>query len=245
MRIDNVPVLVDVRGPSPSSAIVLNNGPATAFYGATAALAAAHDLTLLRAARVTLTSPTWFVVASPAAGFPVVPANLDVQQVDAAPSSGGGGGGSVTANQQAALDAASSPTSSNAFMTASAVDGVVGVHAADSTSVHGIADTSALTTSAALTSGLAGKADTADLTSGLAGKADTSALTSGLAGKANTSHTHTVSSLGTGTPASGKYLDGAGAWTTLPGRPGRRQRLRETSRPLSTLLLRRRRRTSS
>jgi hypothetical protein len=220
MRIDNVPVLVDVRGPSPSSAIVLNNGPATAFYGATAALAAAHDLTLLRAARVTLTSPTWFVVASPASGFPVVPANLDVQQVDAAPSSGGGGGGSVTANQQAALDAASSPTSSNAFMTASAVDGVVGVHAADSTSVHGIADTSALTTSAALASGLAGKADTADLTSGLAGKADTSALTSGLAGKANTSHTHTVSSLGTGTPASGKYLDGAGAWTTLPAGGG-------------------------
>jgi hypothetical protein len=30
------------------------------------------------------------------------------------------------------------------------------------------------------------------------------------------SHTHTVSDLGTGTPASGKYLDGAGAWTALP-----------------------------
>lgn len=34
--------------------------------------------------------------------------------------------------------------------------------------------------------------------------------------KAAASHTHTVADLGTGTPASGKYLDGAGAWTTLP-----------------------------
>lgn len=58
-----------------------------------------------------------------------------------------------------------------------------------------------------LTTALAGKATTAQgakadtavqpaaLTSGLAAKADTTALTSGLAGKAATSHTHTYASL--------------------------------------------------
>jgi hypothetical protein len=48
------------------------------------------------------------------------------------------------------------------------------------------------------------------------GRDDAAAAVVGLAGKASTSHTHTVADLGTGTPASGKYLDGAGAWTTLP-----------------------------
>jgi hypothetical protein len=72
----------------------------------------------------------------------------------------------------------------------SARNTAINTHAVDTTAVHGIADTAALATSAA--------------------------LASGLAGKANAAHTHTVSSLGTGTPASGKYLDGGGAWTTLP-----------------------------
>jgi hypothetical protein len=36
-----------------------------------------------------------------------------------------------------------------------------------------------------------------------------------------TAHTHPAADLGSGTPAAGKYLDGAGAWTTLPtGSPG-------------------------
>lgn len=67
------------------------------------------------------------------------------------------------------------------------------------------ADASALAnyaTTEALTSGLAGKADTAhthtvsqitDLSTTLSGYATTTALTEGLAGKANTSHTHAIS----------------------------------------------------
>jgi hypothetical protein len=85
MRIDNVPVLVDVRGPSPGEAVVLNNGPATAYYGASASLAEAHSSSLAQGATVTLTAPTWFIVANPANGFPVAPANIDVRQIDAQP----------------------------------------------------------------------------------------------------------------------------------------------------------------
>ena len=70
-----------------------------------------------------------------------------------------------------------------------------------------------------------------DLQSALDNKASLADLSSGLAGKAAVSHTHSASDItsgvlatariGSGTPAAGKYVDGAtGAWTTLPSGGG-------------------------
>lgn len=92
-------------------------------------------------------------------------------------------------------------------------DTTVTAHTADASAAH------AASAISVIPSGTIAATDVGAALTEVAGDAAT-ALTSGLAGKASTSHTHTVADLGTGTPASGKYLDGAGAWTLLPAQSG-------------------------